>query len=123
MSGSSDFWKNITKPTGTGKLTVAMGNRAWYQILVKVHPDLADDAMRRFTASTFGRTFQMTSPGHNVDADDTILSFWDGVEAGSPEDYAMWRNGNPNITAWDDMTPAAREQWSSARRNVFPGSA
>lgn len=61
----------------------------------------------------------MTSPGHNVDADDTILSFWDGVEPGSPEDYAMWRNGNPNITAWDDMAPAAREQWSSARRNVF----
>ena len=35
----------------------------------------------------------------------------------------MWRNGNPNITAWDDMAPAAREQWSSARRTVFPGSA
>lgn len=47
MSGSSDFWKNITKPTGTGKLTVEMVNRAWYQILVKDHPDLADDAMRQ----------------------------------------------------------------------------
>lgn len=50
----------------------------------------------------------------------TSPSFWEGIPAGSREDYELWRDGNPNITAWTDLGPAARERWAAARRAIAP---